>query len=87
MAARLTYDAHPKELAARWSGTTRISLVWSRRTHRAAVLVEDDASGETVELDVSDRENALDVYDHALAYAPQRGHLGRRQGPHLRAAT
>jgi len=77
MPARLTFDAHPKELATRRDGLTRISLLWSRRTHRAAVLVEDDETGETVELEVRERENALDVYEHALAYAPRRGHPGR----------
>jgi hypothetical protein len=77
MPARLTFDAHPKELATRSDGMTRISLLWSRRTHRAAVVVEDDETGETVELDVQERDNPLDVYEHALAYAPRRGHPGR----------
>ena len=77
MSARLTFDAHPKELATRDDGMTRISLLWSKRTHRAAVVVEDDATGETVELDVQERDNPLDVYEHALAYAPRRGHPGR----------
>lgn len=77
MSSRLTFDAHPKELATRSSGLTRISLLWSRRTHRAGVVVEDDWTGETVELEVGERENPLDVYEHALAYAPRRGHPGR----------
>ena len=77
MPTRLTFDAHPKELVTRSDGSTRISLLWSRRTHRAAVVVEDDATGETIELDVCERENPLDVYEHALAYAPRRGHPGR----------
>jgi hypothetical protein len=77
MSSRLTFDAHPKELATRSSGLTRISLLWSRRTHRAGVVVEDDWTGETVELEVRERENPLDVYEHALAYAPRRGHPGR----------
>jgi hypothetical protein len=77
MPTRLTFDAHPKELATRRDDLTRISLLWSRRTHRAAVVVEDDATGETVELDVRDRDNPLDVYEHALAYAPRRGRPGR----------
>jgi len=80
MPTRLTFDAHPKELATRRDGLTRISLLWSRRTHRAAVVVEDDETGETLQLDVRERENALDVYEHALAYAPRRGHPGRPPG-------
>ena len=83
MSTRLTFDVHPKELAVRDDGRTRISLLWSRRTHRAAVVVEDDATGETVELDVGERESALDVYEHALAYASRRGHPGRPEAPKL----
>ena len=73
MRSRLTFDANPKELASRDSGTTHIALLWSRRFHRAAVLVADDATGDAVELEVCAGENALDVYEHALAYAPRRG--------------
>ena len=58
-----------------------------RRTHRAGVVVEDDETGEIVELDVRDRENALDVYEHALAYLPRRGHPGRARTPPHAAAT
>jgi hypothetical protein len=77
MHSRLTFDANPKELASRRAGATRVSLLWSRRTHRIAVVVEDDETGETTELEVEERENPMDVYDHALAYAPRRGHEGR----------
>ncbi len=77
MHRRLTFDANPKELASRRAGSFSIALLWSRRTGRAAVLVEDDDSGRTLELDVRERENPLDVYEHALAYAPLRGHPGR----------
>ena len=87
MSTRLTFDAHPKELATRSSGLTRISLLWSRRTHRAGVVVEDDETGETIELDVRERENPLDVYEHALAYVSRRGHPGRQQTPPPAAAA
>jgi hypothetical protein len=88
MSSRLTFDAHPKELASRSCGSTRISLLWSRRTHRSGVVVEDDETGQIVELDVRERENALDVYEHALAYLPRRGHPGRTAPapPHAAAA-
>jgi hypothetical protein len=85
--SRLTFDANPKELASRSCGPTRISLLWSRRTHRAGVVVQDDATGEIVELDVRERENALDVYEHALAYLPRRGHPGRPPAPPHAAAA
>lgn len=76
MRHRLTFDANPKELASRRVGTTQVSLLWSRRTHRAAVLVEDDETGASLELEVDERDNPLDLYEHALAYAPRRGHPG-----------
>ena len=80
MRRRLTFDANPKELATRDSGTTHISLLWSRRFHRAAVVVEDDDTGEIAELEVKRNDDPLDLYEHALAYAPRRGHPGRRAG-------
>lgn len=78
---RLTFDANPKELARRDSGVSHIALLWSRRRHRAAVVVDDDATGELVELDVRDRENPLDLYEHPYAYIARRGHPGVRGGP------
>ena len=81
MHGRLTFDANPKELATRHDGSTRVSLLWSRRTRRVAVVVEDEETGETTELEVRERENAMDVYEHALAYAPRRGHPGRPAQP------
>lgn len=76
MHRRLTFDANPKELASRHDGTIEVALLWSRRTHRTAVVVENDATGEAVELEVREGDNPLDVYEHALAYAPRRGHPG-----------
>ena len=78
MHRRLTFDANPKELATRDSGTAHISLLWSRRLRRAAVVVEDDETGEIVELEVESSDDPLDLYEHALAYAPRRGHPGRQ---------
>jgi hypothetical protein len=74
---RLTFDPNPKELASRDSGTTHVALLWSRRQGRAAVVVADDRTGEVVELDVRCGDDALDLYEHALAYASYRGHPGR----------
>lgn len=78
---RLTFDANPKELARRDSGVSHIALLWSRRRHRAAVVVENDATGELVELDVRERENPLELYEHPYAYLATRGHPGRQSGP------
>jgi hypothetical protein len=78
MQRRLTFDANPKELASRDSGTTHIALLWSRRLHRAAVVIEDGDTGEVVELEVGQSDDPLDLYEHALAYAPRRGRPGRQ---------
>ena len=77
---RLTFDPNPKELARREAGIgSHVVLLWSRRTGRAAVVVEEDSTGELVELDVDERENPLDLYNHPYAYMalPGRGHPGR----------
>ena len=81
MHRRLTFDANPKELASRDSGTTHISLLWSRRFHRAAVIVEDDDTGEIAELEVEQKRRPLDLYEHALAYGFAPRPPGRHAGP------
>ena len=72
MTRRLTFDANPKLLAIRRSGTAEIGLFWSRRTGRAAVAVEDEATGERFELPVNREDDALDLYNHPYAYAARR---------------
>ncbi len=74
---RLTFDPNPKEVARRDAPGSHVVLLWSRRRHRAAVVVDDAATGELVELEVRERENPLELYDHAYAYLPSRGHTGR----------
>ena len=76
MHRRLTFDANPKELARRDSGPAHVSLLWSRRTRRAAVLLYDDETGRSVELEVLTGENPLDLYEHPFAYAETRGQPG-----------
>ena len=75
---RLTFDANPKELASRRAGTTRVLLLWSRRLNRAAVVIEDDATGEVTEIEVQRGDNPLDLYEHPFVYLPSRGHAGRQ---------
>lgn len=85
---RLTFDANPKELARRDAGVGHhVVLLWSRRTGRAAVVVEEDATGELVELHVGEHENPLELFRHPYAYMPRRGHPGRAIGRPERAAA
>lgn len=81
---RLTFDPNPKELARRDVVGSQVVLLWSRRRHRAAVLLDDNTTGELVELDVRERENPLELYEHPYAYLTTRGHPGRRIGPPTR---
>jgi len=84
---QLTFDANPKELARRDAGLgNHVALLWSRRTGRIAVVVED-ATGEVVELDVEERENALELFRHPYAYLVARGHPGRAPSPARLAAA
>jgi len=75
---RLTFDPNPKELASREAGGSHVVLLWSRRSGRAAVVVEEDATGDVVELDVQERENPLELHQHPFVYIPARGHPGWR---------
>ena len=75
---RLTFDPNPKELARRDTAGCHVALLWSRRLGRAAVVLHEDATGELVELDVRERENPLELYQHPYAYLTSRGHPGRR---------
>jgi hypothetical protein len=77
---RLTFDPNPKELARRDMAGSHVVLLWSRRRHRAAVVVDEDATGELVQLDIRERENPLELYHHPYAYLPTRGHPGKRSG-------
>ena len=72
MTSRLSFDPTPKLLALRHSGTTDVALFWSKRRHRAAVAVEDEATGERFELSVEPGDNPLDLFEHPFAYASSR---------------
>ncbi len=75
---RLTFDPNPKELARRDVAGSHVALLWSRRRHRAAIVVDEDATGELVELDVTPADNPLDLYEHPYAYLRARGLPGKR---------
>lgn len=77
---RLTFDPNPEKLARRATAGGHVMLLWSRRRHRAAVVVAEDATGELVQLDIRERENPLDLFEHPYAYLAARGTPGRRAG-------
>ena len=75
---RLTFDPNPKELARRDGAGSHVVLLWSRRRQRAAVVVDEDATGELLEFDIREHDNPLELYEHPYAYLPARGHPGKR---------
>jgi hypothetical protein len=56
------------ELDHRSADGIEVSLLWSPRTNRVLVEVEDSRSGETFRL-LTPAEKALDVFHHPFAYA------------------
>jgi len=86
MTHRLSFDHTPKELVSRHSGTTEVALLWSKRTHRAAVTVLDEATGEGFELPVGERDDPLELFNHPFAYAAARGLATASTAPAKRAA-
>ena len=47
-------------------------LLWSKREHRAAVAVDDEATGEHFELEVNPDDDPLDLYNHPYSDAASR---------------
>ncbi len=69
MTRTLSFDPTPKMLLLRRSGTTEVALFWSRRTHRAAIAVDDEATGQHFELPIGPDDSPLDLFEHPFAYA------------------
>ncbi len=86
MTHRLSFDHTPKELVSRHSGTTEVALLWSKRTHRAAVAVLDEATGDYFELPIGASDDPLELYHHPFAYAASRGLPTASTAPAERAA-
>ena len=70
---RLTFDPNPTELASRQAGGACVLLLWSRCSGRAAVLVDDETTGEIFELDVRAQDNPLELFEHPFVYLVARG--------------
>jgi hypothetical protein len=61
-------DVFLTELDHRSADGIEIFLLWSRKTNRLLVAVEDSRSGESFEVPAP-AEKALDVFRHPFAYA------------------
>ena len=61
-------QATTRELAYRANGVG-VALLWSPTDDRLTVVVEDTKADERFELEAR-RDNALDVFYHPYAYAP-----------------
>jgi hypothetical protein len=59
------------ELDYRESGWIEVSLLWDRDTDELVVSVRDTASGDAFEIAVENNADALDVFHHPYAYAPE----------------
>ena len=68
-------DAQILELDERENDGIRVTLVWNRQTGALKVLVSDERTLESFALDVSEGDDARDVFDHPFAYAAFRGLL------------
>ena len=65
------YDLH--ELDYRAADGVEVALLWVVGTKSLFVVVHDEKSGDVLELDVEQDENAIDVFKHPYAYAAARG--------------
>jgi hypothetical protein len=61
------------ELDERENDGIRVTLVWNRGTGELKVLVSDERTLESFVIDVTEADNAYDVFNHPFAYAAFRG--------------
>ena len=69
-----TSEIGTRELDHRSNDGIDVTLLWSSRTNRVWIAVEDDRHGESFEIDV-DAADALDAFRHPYAYAPRDGYV------------
>ncbi len=62
-----------RELAYRMADGVEVALLWHTGGDYVSVVVSDARIGETFELVLGERDNAMDVFDHPYAYAAHRG--------------
>jgi hypothetical protein len=69
----------PRELAHRGGDGIDVRLLWIRASNRVVVLVHDERTGSSFELDV-DPGRALDAFRHPFAYLAFDGSASGRRG-------
>ena len=62
-----------RELDYRNADGVEVALLWHTSGDFLSVVVSDARIGETFELVLDDRDNAMDVFNHPYAYAAHRG--------------
>jgi hypothetical protein len=75
---------HFRELDHRSHDRIDVRLLWRERDNRVVVAVADAKTGVRFNIEVRDRERALDVFHHPFAYAAWVGtptHEPASEGP------
>src|SRR5215203_1460235 len=62
-----------RELDRRSNDRIDVRLLWHERNDRVMVVVADGKTGARFEIEVRDRDRALDVFHHPYAYAASHG--------------
>jgi hypothetical protein len=62
-----------RELDHRTADGVEVALLWHVSRDFVSVVVSDTRVGETFELVLDERDDALDVFHHPYAYAAHRG--------------
>jgi hypothetical protein len=62
-----------RELDYRAADGIEVALLWHTNGDFLSVVVSDARIGETFELVLDDRDNAMDVFNHPYAHAAHRG--------------
>ncbi len=67
------FDQDVHELDYRVADGVEVALLWVIGADQALVVVNDERTGEVLQLAVNEGESALDVFNHPYAYAAARG--------------
>jgi hypothetical protein len=76
-----------RELDHRSTDGLEVTLLWDAVRDVANVAVLDTKTGETFEVAVGERDNALDVFNHPYAYATRRRLVATRSADAPATAT